>query len=381
MDKIDFLAINQECERYLYDNKNSLYSNYMEAYLRKAKELLKCPTINIPNITSEEIYIDLLEGIKLIYEYLNELKPDLAKKFMTEFKNGQIEINYMDEDVWIEEKAEGNWHFKNFSNKQIKENNKKENTITTAPISLIDIENRKTTYSLLPIIIHEFFHSISIKDKNNNYETYICQDLTEMISIFFEFNFINWMIQKGYNNNQFLVTYYERYTDTINKNELQSFLNQTIFLYKKITEGILDETSYKIGKYTCSENYFMNLCKKSSLFLAKENQKEEKMQDFQYLKEERKPLFTTEKHAHYIIGAPLAYHLSCSQDPLMPQKMISFVEEINSLPLIVSLQKIDLSLTKIENLNYTNIMENMLTKILDINKTPNNGNKKSLTKI
>lgn len=381
MDKIDFIEINQECEKYLSNNKDRLYINHMEAYLKKAKELLKCPDLNITNTKLEEGNLDLFEGIEFIYEYLNELNPNLAKKFITEFKNGQIQINYTDEDIWLEEKTKGNWHIGNFSNKQIKENNKKENTINTIPISLIDIENKKTTYSLLPTIVHEFFHSTSIKDKNNNFETNICESLSEMISIYFEFNFIKWMIQKGHNENKFLSTYYERYINTTNKKALHFFLNQTIFLYKKITEGILDESSYKTGTYICSRNYFMNICKKASLFLENEKNREKQMQDFRYLKEERKPLFTAHIQARYIIGAPLAYHLSCSKDPLMPQKMLSFVEEINSISLINSLQKINLSLTEIEKLNYTNIMESMQAEILDINKIPNNDNKKSLTKI
>ncbi len=65
----------------------------------------------------------------------------------------------------------------------------------------------------------------------------------------------------------------------------------------------------------------------------------------------------------------------------MAQKMLDFVEEINTLPVSESLSKIDLTLSKILMLNYGNIMENMRQEIIEIEKSANNCKEKSFSKI
>lgn len=301
---------------------------------------------------------------------------------MTQFQNGQLEINYTDEDIWLEKKKKGSWcHNAVKSHKTIKEIDENEISIHTTPLSLIDIENKKTTISLLPTIVHEFFHSTIVIDQNKNYQTYTTEDFTEMISIYFEFDFINKMLQKGYEKKDFLKCFYSRYNNTTNKEELEFFLNQTIFLHKKRTEGVLDEVSYKTGDFACEKEYFDNLCQKAKNFLEKEEKKKKQVEEFQYLKEEPKPFFTAHEFAPYIMCAPLAYYLACNTDSLMPQKMIAMIEEINSLPFPISLKKIDLTENDIVKLNYTKIMENMRQEIISTNKNSNHYEEKSFVKI
>jgi len=367
MEWINFIKINEACEEYLKEHTNNLYMQLTTMYAVKAMQLEKCSSLEIKN--KEEKEIDLLAGLDLICEYLNELNPSLKEEFQNQVRNGQIEINYTDEDVWLEEKTKGNW-CKNHhpENDIVEEQNEVKHH--TRPYSLIDIDNKKTTYSLLATMVHEFFHTPIVKDKNGNIKTNIAEALSEMISIYYEFNFVKKMIEKGIDKSFFLTVYTKRYENTTEKKELEFFLDQTAFLYKKMTEEVLDESSYKIGTVTCRKEAYLDLCKNASSFLEREEKKEEKA-----------PLFNAHTFAPYILGAPLAYHLSCRTDPNMPQKMLGFIEEINSLPLSLSLSIIDLSLSKIDHLNYTNIMENMKEEIMGIKKHQSTEKKKSFTKI
>lgn len=365
MEKMDlFIKLNEECEKYLATYQNNFYIKNLELYGRITNQLLACTPLKNKNI--DEVYIDLLEGIELICTYLKEINPYLPKKLIELFTNGQLEINYTDEDIYLEEKTKGSWcHNNHQSYRKIKEE-KDEIMIRETPLSLIDIDNKKTTYSLLATIVHEFFHTLIAKDKNKNKETNIANTFSEMISIYYEFDFCKKMIQMGYPKDYFLETYYHRYNDTTDKKELANFQDQTVWIYKKITEEVLDDISYKTGRITCKKEVYEKLMDKTTTFFEKNKEQE---------------LFTTHQFAPYIIGSPLAYYLSCSPDPKMPYKMLDFVEEINTLPFLKSLSKIDLSLAQIKHLNYQIIMENMYQEIINIEKNTNNGKEKSLHKI
>jgi len=354
MDQIDFIKINETCEDYLTNYKDNFYVQNLSFYFKKAKKLLDCPPLE--KIIIKEKHIDLLEGIHLIYEYLDELKPELAEKFIIELKNGQVQINYTDEDIWLEEKISGCWcHNQNKKARRVEQINEEEICIHSIPLSLIDIDNKETVYSLLPLIVHEFFHSIITIDKNGAYETNITSTLTEMISIYFEQNFIQKMVQKGYEKENFLTTYCNRYNNTTDKKQLKSFLDQTFFLLKKKEEGVIDEVSYKTGNITCSKEYFESIGKQATKQLNNKTMS-----------------FNAHKMAPYLLGAPLAYYLSCSTDQHMPQKMLDFAEEINSIPLPQSLRKIDLTLFKLVEMNDKEIMNNMRQEISLTPKTVNN---------
>lgn len=79
MDKISFfIKLNEICENYLTENKNSLYIKNLNIYGNKAMELLSCNPLEC--ICEEEKQIDLLDGINIIYEYLKDLNSELSKK-------------------------------------------------------------------------------------------------------------------------------------------------------------------------------------------------------------------------------------------------------------------------------------------------------------
>ncbi len=187
MESIDlFIKLNEESEKYLEENYNNLYTRNLYIYAQKANQLSGCTPLE--KIDIEEPYIDLLEGIELVCHYLKGLNPILEKSFMTMFTNGQLEINYTDEDIWLEEKTKGSWCC-NKNNKKILED-RKDISIHTIPLSLINIDNKKTSFPLLAKIIHEFFHTLIAKDKNGNRTTVKAVAITEMISIYYEFDFV-----------------------------------------------------------------------------------------------------------------------------------------------------------------------------------------------
>ncbi len=378
MEKIDYLTLNEVLEEYLATNRNTIYVKNLYLYFEKATQLIQCQQLDT-TIPVQETYIDLLEGINLITEYLEELNPILKNNFLNMLSNGEIEINYTDEDCYLEEKRKGSWHKHHAHNIEKKEIDQ---TVYShsIPISIIDIDNKNTTYSLLATFIHEFLHTTTIYDKWKNYISEPKRAVSEFISIYFEFDFVNWLIQKKkYQKKLFLSVYSERYSNTINEKNLNAFINETAFLYKKATEGVLDKYSFKTGNINTEPDHYYSICRSLDKAI-KFKQKKEKMQEsFQYLKTERIQLLNATKSAPYLLGAPLAYYL-ISSNQITSQQMLDFSSEINSLNLEQSLHKINLSQEAITNLDYTKIMNHMYDEIIQISKQKTKCIKKVLTK-
>lgn len=378
MEKIDFLALNEVLEEYLATNRNTIYVKNLYLYLEKATQLIQCQELDT-TIPVQETYIDLLEGIDLITEYLEKLNPTLKNNFLTMFFNGEIEINYTDEDCYLEEKKKESWHNHHAHNKEKKEIGQIVYS-HSIPVSTIDIDNKKTTYSLLTTFIHEFLHTTTVYDKRKNYISESQRAVSEFISIYFELDFINWLIQeKKYSKKLFLSAYFDRYNDTTNKKSLNSFINETALLYKKITEGVLDKDSFKTGRITTDKTHYYSVCRSLDKAISFKQEKEKMQENFQYLKTKKIQILNATKSAPYFLGAPLAYFL-ISSNQITAQQMLDFSSEINSLNLEQSLHKIGLSQEIIANLDYTKIMKHMHDEIIQITNQKTKCTKKVLTK-
>lgn len=118
MQNIDYDSINQELDEYLKEQRFTVFGNNLALYAKKAAQILDSKPLN-HDLEIKEQQIDLLEGIDFIKDYLKQLDPALEIEFTRQLTSGEIEINYTDEDVLLEDKPKNStcyWNLKDQDN-------------------------------------------------------------------------------------------------------------------------------------------------------------------------------------------------------------------------------------------------------------------------
>lgn len=357
MTEIDYILLNEELDNYLNFIKltdNSFYTNNLELFLSIANQL----QINtrLQNVKDNNT-ISILEGIDYIKNYLEQLNPSIARRFLADINKGLINFNNPDDDYIIE-----NNHYDDLKGENITEINPKNITISNddqyeyihiGPKSFINIENKVTKYSRLPTIIHEFFHTLNRDDKSFTANRNL---LTEFISIYFEFDFINYMAKQGFSKELFLKTNIYRYNSTVSS--LSSFIESTKILMLKIKTGVIDQYSCDIENMdSASKDSFLSSLARINKVIDK---RRKNRNNTNYI-----PLFDNHFTARYLVGVPLAYLLSKSEDPEMPQKMLSVAADVNKKTTIDLLTTINLRPYDIKTLNYNSILNDFRSDIIE----------------
>lgn len=335
----DYMDLNDEIDEYLDSIKGSFFLQNISFFINKSIEIKeKCvPFLDknkqVMSIDAgpDTVSLDFVQGIEYVEEYLHQLNPMLEADFKEKLSNGVINFSFTDkgnlEDNYLEKV--------NFDTDVSFYNDK------NMPDTLININHEKSTYSTFCTLVHEYFHTVyDARDVHGKIQNWKTSALTELASIFFEFDFIKFMNQKGIPREYFSYDFYSRYQDTV-VGVLEEIDTQ-ILLYKKITEGVIDEDSYKIGKYQMEQEQYQKM--------------------MAYYKQDDLDL-DPEYMSHYLVASPLAYYLSLQNDPQMPQKMLDLKKEINTLSILESLQKVGLNDSKIEQLNFGDIMNQMKTEV------------------
>lgn len=359
--KIDYLAINEMLDKYIEAIEPTFYFKKLFFFYQQSLDIAKRCSLfpKVQKFPKEPI--DLLTGIELVEEYLEQIKPELVTDFKEKLANGVINFNFNDEASLEDAVSEPRYKDSGcvlYSYSVV--DNEKETSARMQPSiePRIEIDYQEDHYDGMVALVHEYFHSVSnsvtidqIKDpENNQYILTLENAFREFFPIYFEFDFIHFCEQKGIEKDNFALSLYKRYNNTVLLSNI--LLEDTVFLLKKKKEGVLDEDSYKLGVVTTpEENYQRILTRYQTLIENQEN--------------DITKYYCPEEMSHYIIGATLGYYLSCQPDPLLPEKVLSMKETMNQLPLSSSLEKVGLSWSQVANLPFGSILDNMNDEVYD----------------
>ncbi len=360
-EKINYTLINEVLEEYLNVYRNSPYVKNLGIYGEKALEVGTQLPINEEEkqwgkeIISKAKEISILTGIDIIKDYLNHLSPRLTEEFISQLEKGTTDIVYLDKDS-----LDDDWYSKKDTSNHC--------YIDQEFRPFINIATKKTTIGTLADLIHEFFHSTNRRDIHNHTNGFYWEMTTEFISIYFELDFLHWLVaSQNYSKEVCLESYISRYYDAVICSD--KLTDETMMLIKKENNGLLDESSYKVEPICEEDDYKEVLLSLSKRFEAYEK-KQKIMASYQevFNQEKKQRPLQPDILARYILGAPLAYYLASSKDPNMPYKMLDFNAEINTLSLNESFYKIGLTLDDIITLDYGKIMSTFKEEIIEIAK-------------
>ncbi len=379
MEDLDFILINEELQNYIHAIENSdhhFYIDNLELFLMIAKQLQRATVLK----HEESNYrITLLECIDYTTKYLEQLDPNLAKIFTKDISTGRVNFNDSNDDFDsksdIYDTMRGrNQTYRDNNNVHIIEENNRYTVINQIPKSFINIESAVESYDLIRALTHEFMHTYNRTDLDYT-SNFLLFD--ELVSIYFEFDFMNYMYKQGYPKDLFLNTNIFRYNDIIS--DILNFIENTKLLLKIKKEGVLDQHSFNLEKMKPNERklFLDNLHNLNDLV----KEREQKRQLNHISLPEDNLIFYYHIYSKYIFGAPLAYYLSKSNDSQMPHKVLNLLKNMNKESLSDSLEHIDLSINDIRHLDFGQIVRNMKMEIIETRIKSNRNNNQSHMKL
>lgn len=166
------------------------------------------------------IYLSLTDTLEIVSSYINEKMPQYSKQFETFMQNGVFDIkSYEGKNYYNAENDAGRYKNHNYIN-----------------ISLMHNYHDPET------IIHEFFHALSEQETMS----YAREYLTEGISIFFENSILDYMLEKGYNQDEITKVKLDRIKGTYTS--CLSLRSKIIFMDTYMKFGCIDRDSWHFRK-------------------------------------------------------------------------------------------------------------------------------------
>lgn len=319
--------------------KNSFYGEHLKFFLDKIYEIGNSGIERIPIDLENLDYISINEGTKLICEYLRNLNPKYEKDFMEKLTNGTIDFIAVDtlSDAIRKTKFRPVVCEETYDDAENNLSSKRNN------FQSIDIGMNKTTYISIITLLHEYMHSIFNKNSDGTVSNDTDNDLCEFFAIYFENNFINYLVSKGTCTDDFDIYKMLRFNSVINTiNGI--FTCQTILLYyKQLCHVIDDYTIEKILK----ENPIIN---------------PENIYDICYSVnsiESFLPDYT------YFLGIPLAHCFSSMKDREITERLLSMSGKLDKYTVPQVFHAIGSSVVEIESVDFGNIMSNIKSELIE----------------
>lgn len=313
-----YRELNEILDNYLKENENRLYIRNIGAILDlllSSKKLInpfkELDTKCIDNDCEEKV--DGITIISLVREFLSTIDDEYVRKFDESIKNGafgfcDIKNEIPEIKIDLSGKEDGFYYYN------------------------VGFEGNLYAGKLM---VHEFFHYLSLSPVSN-YS--ITRDfLTEMVSIYMENKFLDFMSTKDFNRNDINNIKLERYIMTY-KN-LSPLYYETLALNIKLKLGYLDEETYLLLQDYYDELYAPKVTYEeylSTLDKFKNNINED---DFD-------PAYA----GRYFIGTIFASYLLENEDKNTIHKVARLNENINNeeLKFVDALDEIGLPLNEIE---------------------------------
>lgn len=238
---MNYLKFNQELDEYLDSHKYSFYLYTLKSnieFLKEAKKRLDPFKIIGSNKLCLECnqFVDGMETLDLVSEFLNSIDKRYTYYFERSLNDGSFGFCDSINDT------------KDFSNNAYISNNR--NLYNVAFNG--NIADGKT-------LIHEFFHYL-------NLDSYLASPVfSELISIYMENKYLDFIYEKGYSKNDIAVSRLFRYLSY--NYSCNKLYNDSILLNIKDKIGYIDEDSYQFIIDYREELDFPNMTKDEYLFI------------------------------------------------------------------------------------------------------------------
>lgn len=268
---------------YYYDLSSKLYS-----FLRTESSSYE-PEHDITE--KKRSHLSLLESLDIVNEYIEKRMPEYKERFINSMQDGTINIvaDPENEDTSLGDRSEIDEERHRFVNAILKHNSDDPRTI-----------------------IHEFVHDLNLADHNSLSRKYI----TEGISIYFEIDMANFMLDKGYDPKDVFQDRLYRLTDLYYATSDMIQIFPILLCYEKLgpitDKSFKDMEKLKIKPRPKTEGDFYGRFINSSEILLKESS--------------IAPL----KEFGYVIGTLLAYYAIDQQDEELHQKMLNLNKMANT---------------------------------------------------
>lgn len=341
-----YTALNETLESYTNVYlKNSFYRENLKFFLDKIYEIGNSGIERIPVNFENLDYISINDGAKLICEYLRNLNPKYEKDFMKKLTNGTID--FIESDTYMD--AIKKTKFRPVVYDETFQHTESDLPSSQNSFQSINIGINKTSYISILSLLHEYIHSIFIKNSDGTISSDTDNDLCEFFPIYFENDFINYLKNKGIFSNDFNLFKMLRYNSIINTiNGI--FTYQTILLYYKQLYDIIDdytiEMILKENPIIQSDDIY-DICHGI-------NSIESFIPDYTYF-----------------LGVPLAHYFSSTKDKIITEKLLSMSGNLDKYTVPQVFHAIGSSVTEIESIDFGNIMSNIKKEVIE-NKTLKN---------
>lgn len=297
-DKIDYYKLNTYLNNYCKTMEGSNFLLNLDYYYNLTSKLFgflytKLPSYGLqPNAKEEkQKHLSLLETLDIVNEYIEKRMPEYKDRFINSMQDGTINIvaDPENEDISLGDRSGVDEECHRFVNAILKHNSDDPRTI-----------------------IHEFVHNLNFADQNSLSRKYI----TEGISIYFELDMANFMLDKGYDPKDVFQDRLYRLTDLYyaTSNMIQIF--PILLCYEKLgpitDESFKDMEKLKIKPRPKTDSDFYGRFINSSEILLKESSID--------------PL----KEFGYVIGTLLAYYAIDQRDEEFHQKMLNLNKMANT---------------------------------------------------
>ena len=297
-DKIDYYKLNEYLNNYCLLMEKSDFLHNVDYYYDLTSKLFgflytKLPSYGLQPAPEEEKHkhLSLIETLDIVDEYIEKRMPKYKDNFIASMQNGTINIvaDPKNEDISLGDRSGFDNECHRYINAILKHN-------TDDPMT----------------IIHEFVHNLNLADHNLISRTYI----TEAISIYFEIDMANFMLDKGYDPKDVFQCRLYRLTDLYYATSDMIQIFPILSCYEKLgpitDESFKDMEKLRITPRPKTEGDFYGRFINSSELLLKESS--------------ISPL----KMFGYVIGTLLAYYAIDQKDEEFHEKMLNLNKMANT---------------------------------------------------
>ena len=315
--------------------EGTFYNNNLEFFLNKIYEVGYAKFKYLDVELTKEDSVPYTYGLNLITDYLERISPEYKEDFLKKLNDGTVNTTFHDN------MPDAIAH-SSFQLSQMKEKDDSSETYSNPYYTSINVGNYKTNYKYFLVLLHEYMHSIFYTPSIESRPTMTREDLCEFFSIYFEFDFINYLKNNGIISHDFSSHIAKRYNDVLNF-VYGNFPYQTIlFYYKQKYEVIDDVVLEKILQET-------PISKKNLDYIFNNTMPQvEDLVDYQFF-----------------LGIPLAYYFSSKNDIEISKTLLKLANEVNTLTVENVIHKLGSSISELESISFHKIMSDMQNEAIE----------------
>lgn len=335
MEKEKLQEINDFLNQYaLKYHKTFSYQNCAMIYDLSLEMLKKIQKTERKTPYSLEIELDLFSSIKIARDYLETLNCGYEETLDQYLMDGTISLRDIAEDEMEGTKNSRVYYYKT----------EKEKIFTDADLYY------SSNYSDPGLIVHEFFHTqnFNFNGKIRNSRT----ELTEMISIYFENEVLDYMEEQGYNQQEIAKVRVQRTMSTTNSAQRILKFLPWINIFESL--GDIKEDIYQQKEINPYQIIWST--------------EEDYQKDLEYLYSTitKNTIEIPSTWSHYVLGENIVNYVREQKRPGMTQTMLELNNLINHQPVLKSFEMLEIPLGPEANDYFTNATTKNLSKNIAI---------------